>query len=589
MSDPSGAGRNGSEPGRPGQVLYASWQEALGSITLTGAPSGPGGTTEVSPTPGLTVMFDACSGGLCGLLIEVKNGPGLSELEPDAETILEGVLGGVGLGSLRDHLDDSGEPVAVTLDGDAELVGSLARLALALDAQHTDPVDPASPLWDAEQALLSERCGLRTLAKTHAGRAAERLVGLVAFEPQLLSGVSRLAVRTVADLCQPVLPEASKILTDALDGHGVPGSYSGYPIERAQLRANQAKTHPPIVIDPSLVPPRTFLLAEDPLDDIELSIEHDTVSVRIRLEAWARRSVVEGCVLRQVDRRSRNVLAEAPLVRAGRLARGELRLTRRPPDGADLEVVAGPDEPVGSTRMASRRRALRFADAALRAQRHPSALHPEWDEARWSELAATFWQQSAAAWRDAGDQTLASQADERAEHSLAGEPASHPQQAFLAELATPPTPDINNSGNPQRPTQHTTPPARTATSHTAMIDQTTEQQVAELRQQLEVFWIELSDSQIRPYRPKATLARRGTSEEPAHTETTELPASLKAGKLHVDLGSRFARTIAQLTSANSPEPVDQVTLDDKGQASLTLPAQNNILLRLTITKGKVDD
>ena len=108
---------------------------------------------------------------------------------------------------------------------------------------------------------------------------------------------------------------------------------------------------------------------------------------------------------RLVDAVARKVLAVSPLRTAGSRARAEFRCPAPPGRDSDLwlEFVADVDRPVHSGRLRRMRRALRWADAALRACSQPASLAPALTHGQWLDLAAAAWEYCRQDWESAGD------------------------------------------------------------------------------------------------------------------------------------------------------------------------------------------
>jgi len=111
------------------------------------------------------------------------------------------------------------------------------------------------------------------------------------------------------------------------------------------------------------------------------------------------------CQVRLVDPAVRRVLAQADfrLTESRICAELELPVPLDELDGAWIEVVGEPHRPVRSTRAHLIRRALRWADAALRAERAPAGLAPRAAAGDWAALAALAWQRCRRDWAAAGD------------------------------------------------------------------------------------------------------------------------------------------------------------------------------------------
>jgi len=69
-----------------------------------------------------------------------------------------------------------------------------------------------------------------------------------------------------------------------------------------------------------------------------------------------------------------------------------------------IDVTEANEPPVASARTHWTRRALRWADAALRAERAPAGLAPQSTRADWATLAALSWERCCRDWEATGDQ-----------------------------------------------------------------------------------------------------------------------------------------------------------------------------------------
>jgi hypothetical protein len=98
------------------------------------------------------------------------------------------------------------------------------------------------------------------------------------------------------------------------------------------------------------------------------------------------------------------VLARADFERAGSRVRAKLQLSFPLDELGEtwLEVVEG-RRPVLSNKAHLIRRALRWADAALRAERAPAGLAPQSTSEDWAALAALAWERCRRGWAAAGD------------------------------------------------------------------------------------------------------------------------------------------------------------------------------------------
>jgi hypothetical protein len=101
-------------------------------------------------------------------------------------------------------------------------------------------------------------------------------------------------------------------------------------------------------------------------------------------------------------------------------------------DALWVEVVDDERRPVRGTRLRHMRRALRWADAALRAASRPAGLAPGLTDEQWAWLAALAWDRCHSDWTAAGDAGRA---------ALAAGLSRHPvrwTRPYLAELTCDP-------------------------------------------------------------------------------------------------------------------------------------------------------
>jgi hypothetical protein len=134
------------------------------------------------------------------------------------------------------------------------------------------------------------------------------------------------------------------------------------------------------------------------------------------------------CQVRLVDPAVRRVLiqADCQLAESGICAELRLPVPLDELDGAWIEIVEGPDRPVRSVKAHLIRRALRWADAALRAERAPAGIAPQAAAGDWAALAALAWQRCRRDWEAAGHPVRAA--------VQPGPGAQAPGPAYLAEV-----------------------------------------------------------------------------------------------------------------------------------------------------------
>jgi hypothetical protein len=329
-------------------------------------------------------------------------------------------------------------------------LSSLARLDAA---RVTSPVPPDSPWWAAEAAELAERGGLRARARAEAQQAVIKLLG----EPESLKTLPAKAVRAaiaVASIHDVTDPQAAgrlrrslKKLTGRTSGDG-PAPGAGFDVA-AEVKSLEQDSVPVgglhWMLDPGLVPEGLFRPGLFP--DRDLSVRHDSANGRLIVQALlmpgAACSAVNRCLARLVDPVVRRVLAEAALTKAegcGEPSRvtAELKLPFPLAEVQDgwIEVVTDPHWPVRSATGRRVRRALRWADTALRAERAPTGLAPHSAPKDWAGLAAVAWERCGRDWEAAGDACNAALAIRRqaASDSEPCAPQLPGDPAYLAEV-----------------------------------------------------------------------------------------------------------------------------------------------------------
>lgn len=348
--------------------LTPSYEADAGQVILEGRPAGPAGEAGLAPAARTDLAFDRADGHLVRVVTDVE--------DESAATLLTGLLGPRAMRVLRDVA--AGQAASGPLAPDPVLSAALSSLA-RLDAfRDTSPVPRRSPWWAAEAAVLAEQAGLHARTLTEVGRLRG---GILAGEPHP-SCPSRLDV--VAEV------EGLKEATVRLPGlHWV--------------------------LDPGLVPAGLFRPGLSPHSD--LVVRHGSDAGRVTVEAalapGTDDAAVGRCEARLVDPVVRRVLARADFQVTGSRVRAELGLPF-PLDElgeAWIEVVEGPQRPVRSARGHLTRRALRWADAALRAERAPAGLAPQSTAEDWAALAAIAWDRCRRDWAAAGDLDRAAAGD----------------------------------------------------------------------------------------------------------------------------------------------------------------------------------
>ena len=188
------------------------------------------------------------------------------------------------------------------------------------------------------------------------------------------------------------------------------------------------------MLDPDLVPEGLFRPGLSPYSDLEVSHEGapGRVVVQARLDPGADCGALNRCLARLVDADVRRVLAQTAFTRtAPDRVRAELQLPFPLDELPEswIEVVQDKLWPVRSAKGHRIRRALRWADAALRAERAPAGLAPHSAHDDWTALAAAAWDRCRRDWEAAGD---ADRADQAARRQAAPQPPID-GPAYLAE------------------------------------------------------------------------------------------------------------------------------------------------------------
>jgi hypothetical protein len=394
--------------------LTPAYDSDASQVVLESLPGGPAGEAALVPVPGLQLAFDRADGRLSRVVINA--GPQVCLTEAVA-ALLTDLFGQQAPAAVRDAVTrpTAGRPL-VPDDRRSALWSRLARLDAA---RGTSPV-PALPLWAAEAARLAEQAGLHDRAQAEARRAIGGQTGLA--ERGLPPGAFSAAAQAVADIA----------------GHECGLQWS---------------------LDPSLLPEGVFRPALSPLSDLFVHSGNgaegrERVMVEAALVPGADRKALGRCRARLVDPAAHRILASAPFTDEGYRARAELR----PPFPRDelkeawVEVVDDEHRPVRSERLRRMRRALRWADAALRAEQHPQGLAPQFTSEDWTALAIGAWEHCATEWAETGDRDRAYLATRRiaaltpavrvpkAPSAWAADLADRPQlrePAFLAEALVP--------------------------------------------------------------------------------------------------------------------------------------------------------
>jgi len=395
--------------------LTPSYEPETGQVILEGLPAGAGGEARLVPVQGLDLAFDRADGHLSRVIVDAGGADDASE---PAAAMLVRLFGREAPGAVRAAASRPGESRVLSPEpGLCAVLSSLARLDAA---QATSPAPRNSPWWAAEAAELAERAGLPARARAEA-RQAVRALTRARGHRTIPAEASRTAL-AVAGIAAADEPEAARELRESIGGapaeplrqwlaaRPLPPDAAGLDVAAEVERLEKDRVRLPglqWVLDPGLVPGGLFQPGLSPHSDLFIRHEGgaDRVVVEALLAPGAKCSGLGRCQARLVDPTVRRVLARASFAGPGSRVKAELPL----PFPLDellqtwIEVVEGEDRPVRSAKGHRIRRALRWADAALRAERGPAGLAPRSTGEDWAALAAVAWEQCRHDWESAGD------------------------------------------------------------------------------------------------------------------------------------------------------------------------------------------
>jgi hypothetical protein len=161
------------------------------------------------------------------------------------------------------------------------------------------------------------------------------------------------------------------------------------------------------LLDPAMAPAELFRPGLSPRSDLVVRYNSGAsyLAVKATLVPGVEGAAVSRCQVRLIDPEVRRVLARAQLAQVGSQVRAELALSFPLEELGDtwLEVFEGPLRPVSGGKAHLIRRALRWADAALRAERAPMGLAPRSTSTDWAALAALAWEHCRRDWAAADD------------------------------------------------------------------------------------------------------------------------------------------------------------------------------------------
>lgn len=420
--------------------LTLSFAPETGQVIVQGPPAGAAGAAALVPVPGLELAFDRVDGRLSRVVVDLAGA--------DEFVVVDEITLDERVAAMLTRLFGASAPALILSvataareerrdarlrSADPDLNEALSRLARLESARVTSPLQPGSPWWAAETADLAERAGLPELALAETRRAIVSLLGrLQGRDPMQLPEEAVRAVRTVAAIGTATEPETAARLLSALEPRSgsPPASLPASTLDvAAEVEAINEEAGSQAGLQWTLGPPLlgsggSFRPGLSPDSDLVVCQARDRagtchLTVAAQLARPADAGALSRYLVRVVDPEIRRILAQAPFGGApdpssGR-SQAELSVAY-PLDEIEeswIEVVANKTQPVLSARGYRSRRALRWADAALRAERAPRGLAPRATADDWAALAAVAWERSRRDWAAAGDDRRAQLARQR--------------------------------------------------------------------------------------------------------------------------------------------------------------------------------
>jgi hypothetical protein len=402
--------------------LTPSYEHETGQVILEGRPGGPAGEGRLTPVTGLELAFDLMDGHLVQAIV--------ADAEAPTTTLLIRLFGPSAPAMVRTTTRRDEVGVA-TLMPEATLCAALSALARLQAARATSPVSGSSPWWEVEAAVLAEQAGLHSRAVAAARRAISALDNDRGAVP---AEAARMAL-AAADILSDSDGEAARRLRDGIAvlsetrQSQLPGLDVAAEVEDMEKDCVRL---PGLhwMLDPGLAPGAPFRPGLSPYSDLAVRQEACTgrLLVSAMLTSGAPHEAVGMWCARLVDPVVRRILAVASFEQAGSRAQAKLRLPFPLDELSEawIEVTDHSDRPVRSAKLHRMRRALRWADAALRAERAPAGLAPRSASTDWAALAAAAWERCRRDWEAADDMRRAAAA--------AAPRVARPGPACLAEV-----------------------------------------------------------------------------------------------------------------------------------------------------------
>src|ERR1035437_8206795 len=426
--------------------LTLSFERETGQVIIEGLPAGVAGEAPFIPVPGLDPAFDRAGGRPCRVVVDGAGTDGSIAIGEQAAAMLMRLFGAQAPDLVSGAAPGSGGGAA--LSPEPGLVGTLSSLGRLDVARATSPVPSGSPWWAAEAAELAERAGLRARARAEGHQALAKLIEQQAsIDTSVLPEQAARAALAVAAIAAADDPQGAARLKEAIDGRSgprpaAPSGAADDPQGAARLKeAIDGRSGPrpaaPLptpefdvaaeveslekdrvrlarlqwMLDPDLVLEGLFRPGLSTYSD--LFVRHDGAKGRVIVEALlapgADCDALSRCQARLVDPAVRRVLAHGGFVKAETTSASRVAAELRLPFALDelqeswIEVVQDQRWPVRGIKGHRIRRALRWADAALRAERAPAGLASQSSKEDWAALAAAAWDRCRRDWEAAHD------------------------------------------------------------------------------------------------------------------------------------------------------------------------------------------
>jgi hypothetical protein len=405
--------------------LTLTFERESGLVIAKGWAAGVAGEAPLSPVPGLNLAFDRVDGHLCRVIMTTLENAGSISLGEEVQATVARLFGPEAVGVVADAVRS---PWGASLESrvlspEPGLAGMLSSLARLDATRATSPVPPSSPWWGAEAAELAEYAGLPGRAQAEARQARAKLARqLDGLDTAMLPGPAARAARRVAAI--HAATESAAVSRPRAALGGATGEWS-------RRSGSRAATVPPMPVfdvaaeveslekdrlrltglnwnlDPRWVPEGLFQPGLSPYSDLFIRCEGAGGPIRAEalLAPGADYGRLSDYQIRLVDPSIRRILARGGFSATLSRARAELQLKfslDELPEGW-VEVGSAAPWPVSSAKVHRMRRALRWADAALRAERAPVALAPASTRGDWAAFAAAAWGRCGRDWAAAGD------------------------------------------------------------------------------------------------------------------------------------------------------------------------------------------